>query len=70
MNLSGGKPRRHRSPKKAKKVGKVGSKSNPFTSKAKAMRSTKKGPKFFKRKGRTLRFKKGPKPAKKTGKKH
>lgn len=66
MNLSGGKPRR-RSPKKAKqpkKVGKVGSKKNPFSSKAKAMRSTKKGPKFFKRKGRTLRFKK-PKTAKK-----
>lgn len=67
MSLSGGKSRR-RAPKpgkKPKKVGKVGSKKNPFTSKAKAMRSTKKGPKFFKKKGRTLRFKKP-----KTGKKH
>ena len=39
--------------------GKSGSKKNPFSSKGKAMRSTRKGAKYYKRKGRTLKFKKG-----------
>jgi len=39
--------------------GKRGSKKNPFSSKAKCMRSTRKGSKYYKRKGRTLKFKKG-----------
>ena len=38
------------------KKGKKGTKSNPFTSKAKAVRSTKKGVRFFKRKGRTQKL--------------
>jgi hypothetical protein len=47
---------RSRSRKRKGKKGKKGTKSNPFTSKAKAMRSTKKGVRYFKRKGRTQKL--------------
>lgn len=57
MNLSGGKPRKHRGTAH-KKGGKVGSKRNPFSSKAKASRSTRKGVKYYKKAGRTFKFKK------------
>ena len=52
---------RSRSRRRKGKKGKVGSKKNPFTSKAKAMRSTKKGMKYYKRKGRTLKLRKSKK---------
>ena len=43
MSLTGGaKHRRRRSPRKSPKKGKVGSKKNPYPSKAKASRSQKK----------------------------
>lgn len=64
MKLSGGKPRKHGG-SAHKKVGKVGSKRNPFSSKAKASRSTRKGVKYYKKAGRTLKFKKS-----KANKKH
>ena len=47
---------RSRSRKRKGKKGKKGTKSNPFSSKAKAMRSTKKGVRYFKRKGRTQKL--------------
>ena len=50
---------RSRSRRRKGKKGKVGSKKNPFSSKGKAMRSTKKGLKYYKRKGRTLKLRKG-----------
>ena len=60
MSLTGGaKHRRRRSPRKSPKKGKVGSKKNPYPSKAKASRSQRKGSKFYKKKGRTYRFRHG-----------
>ncbi len=47
---------RSRSRRRKGKKGKKGTKSNPFTSKAKAMRSTRKGVRYFKRKGRTQKL--------------
>jgi hypothetical protein len=47
---------RSRRRKRKGKKGKKGTKSNPFSSKAKAMRSTKKGVRYFKRKGRTQKL--------------
>lgn len=60
MKLSGGKSRSHRRTGH-KKAGKAGSKRNPFSSKAKASRSTRKGLKYYKKAGRTLKFKKAKK---------
>lgn len=64
--LVGGKRRRRRTRRKSRKVrkskkvkvsGKVGSKKNPYASKAAAKRGHKKGVVHYKKKGRTLKVK-------------
>ena len=56
--MVGRKTRRRRSRRsRTKKVGKRGSKSNPYPSKAAAMRGKRKGTRHFKRKGRTIKMK-------------
>ena len=49
--------RRTRKRRKSRKSGKMGSKSNPYPSKAAACRGKKRGVKHFKKKGRTLKLK-------------
>jgi len=59
----GGKRRRapktkRRGSKKARPTAKVGAKSNPYSSKSKAMKGRRSGVCYYKKKGRTLKLKK------------
>ena len=62
MPLIGGKRRKSRKRKSRKsrksKTAKVGSKSNPYKNKTRAMKGNRKGKVFFKRKGRVVSMKK------------
>lgn len=60
---SGGKRRRarktkRRGSKKARSTAKIGAKSNPYSSKSKALKGRRSGVCYYKKKGRTLKLKK------------
>tara|TARA_Y100001970_G_scaffold274025_1_gene373124 strand:- start:6044 stop:6244 length:201 start_codon:yes stop_codon:yes gene_type:complete len=50
--------KRRRGSKKARSTAKVGAKSNPYSSKSKAMKGRRAGVCYYKKKGRTLKLKK------------
>lgn len=50
--------RKRKGNKKARSTAKVGAKSNPYTSKSKAMKGRRSGVCYYKKKGRTLKLKK------------
>ena len=50
--------KRRRGSKKARSTAKVGAKSNPYSSKSKAMKGRRSGVCYYKKKGRTLKLKK------------
>ena len=59
----GGKRRRarktkRRGSKKARSTAKIGAKSNPYSSKSKALKGRRSGVCYYKKKGRTLKLKK------------
>ncbi len=54
----GRRTKRRRGSKKARSTAKVGAKSNPYSSKSKAMKGRRSGVCYYKKKGRTLKLKK------------